>query len=151
MEKDKPYKNRYKTLPTMFQLKTDYALTLNAEDQHGNFDDRITRMIKYYRKRLSKLHFEYKLHTEISTPLDGRPPRVHLHGIMNFDNITQLKRWYNTDAELLSRSMHVDIDTIGNITEWSVYCSKNQIIMGDLTKNDSIIESVGFHHNMNAE
>jgi len=140
--KKQPYK-QFRLKDKMMDIKIPYSLTLNAEDQHCNFDDRIERMYKYYKKRLSKLHFEYQMYMEISTPLDGRSLRVHLHGIFYFDNYQQLKRWYSTDNELLTKSMHVDIDDVNDPMEWSVYCTKNDLIMSNITSHHRI-QSVGY-------
>lgn len=140
--KKQPFKN-FKSLDKMFELNKPYSITLNAEDQHTGYDDRIERMFKYYRKRLSKLHFEYHFSYEISTPLDGRTPRAHLHGVMYFSNYKQLLKWYEKDAEELARSMHVDIDTIQDMNEWSQYMNKNNEIMYHLI-GDYTIKSIGY-------
>lgn len=135
---------QYKSMDLMMDIKTPYSINLNAEDQHINYDDRIPRMYKYYKKRLSKIHAEYSFNMEISTPLDGRDPRIHLHGIIYFDNYQQLKKWYEKDSMEIARSMHIDIDTISQPEEWDKYMTKNAIIMSHLTDNKYKIQSVGY-------
>lgn len=134
---------QYKSLDRMMDVKVPYSLTLNAEDQHTNYDDRIARMYKYYKKRLSKLHFEYDLHMEISTPCDGREPRVHLHGVMYFGNYQQLRKWYEKDNNDLAKSMNIDIDTIHDGTEWCTYAQKNNVIMSKITDSYRL-KSIGY-------
>lgn len=149
MEKENKYsKNRFSSSKRMLEVGTKYSITINAEDQHTNFEDRLSRQYRYYKKRLSKLHFEYKLWLEISTPLDGRPPRIHLHGIIWFRNHKQILRWYEKDSAELSRSMNINIDTIPptdeGMIEWLNYCQKDSILMNILTDGKYIIESVGY-------
>lgn len=126
----------------MLQTHTVYSFTYNPNNDRQYYKviadkhlDRIATVHNYVRKLLSKLHFEYILQMEISTPMqsikDGKTmrPRIHFHGFIYFLDDYQLYQWYNRDFLELSDNGYVDIDTCDDISYYYSYAQKNDTIM----------------------
>lgn len=129
----------HNTQPDMLKLNTEYAITINPDDNLQCFDDsnRIHKVIVKTKRILYKLQCEYILYPEISHPMNTSRtsgPRVHFHGVIKFDNIYQLIRWYDTSYTALKKSTYFDMDTIEDRPAWIKYCTKNKKLMKKICK-----------------
>lgn len=135
-------KKEIKITPRMFRPKVIYTITINTEEQYEKHVDRVDRVIRYVRHKLDKLCLQYNVYAEVSNPLSPakhKYPRVHFHGIILFENYTQISKWYNEDFFKMSSMGYFEIDTLGDIKIWHTYCTKEQDIMTKLTKDSHII------------
>lgn len=137
------HKNAKKFVPKLEMVVPHvlYSFTINPNDRYQYFEDpsRITRAIIHLKKALDFCSFHYNLYCEMSQPNDSmRLPRLHAHGLIEFDSPLQVKRWYEVDFNKLSKTNYFNLDTIEDIKQWSKYCKKNNLIMEDITD--------GLHH-----
>lgn len=134
-------KEKIKITPRMFRPKVIYTITINPEEQHEKQNNRVDRVIRDTRRKLDKLCLQYNVYAECSSPLSPvkhKFPRIHFHGIILFENYSQISKWYNEDYFKLSELGYFEIDTLGCIQKWHQYCTKEQDIMKHLTKESHI-------------
>lgn len=135
-------KKEIKITPSMFRPKRLYTITINPEEQYEKFNDRVERVVRLVKRKMDKLCLQYNLYTELSNPLSPvkqRFPRVHFHGIILFENISQIKKWYNEDYFKMVDLGYFEIDTLGDINTWHTYCTKEQDIMKLIMNEPHII------------
>lgn len=133
-----------KITPSMFRPNTPYTITINPQEQYEKYNDRIDRVIKLVKRKLDIITFQYVLFVECSSPLSAtkcRFPRIHFHGVIHFENVNQIKRWYNEDYFKLDDLGYFEIDTLQDPEIWYKYITKEQDIMKAIAKK-SVISSL---------
>lgn len=134
-----------KHLPNMLCLNQAYSFTLNPNDNHQFYDNydkalhnRLGRVHTYVSRVLSRVSFQYKLYTEISTPFtnkkDGKSirPRIHMHGFIMFTTYEQILAWYNEDFMTVDNIGYFDMDTLSSDDFYDKYARKNSKLMHKL-------------------
>lgn len=134
-------KEKIKITPRMFRPKVIYTITINPEEQHEKQPDRVDRVVRDVRRKLDKLCLQYNVYAECSNPLSPvkhKFPRIHFHGIILFENMGQISKWYNQDYFKMSDIGYFEIDTLGCIKTWHQYCTKEQEVMKVIAKEPHI-------------
>lgn len=137
-------KEKIKITPSMFRPKRLYTITVNPEEQYEQHNDRVERVVRLVKRKMDKLSLQYNLYAELSNPLSPtkhRFPRVHFHGLIMFENMSQISKWYNEDYFKMVSLGYFEIDILNDINIWHTYCTKEQDIMSKLI-NSSHIQSL---------
>ncbi len=119
-----------------YTVETKYSCTLNPPDNYQMFGnvDRFAHFYKFVSKHLLQLGARYHFIIELSEPRGFKTahkftgPRLHLHGIVWFDDRTMLRRFLSTGYYSLTRWTATDFDTIKDMDTWKAYISKQHIV-----------------------
>lgn len=120
----KPFKSGFSLIqPEEIELDTQYTLTINIADLHGQFDIDHNRLYVYVQKYIRRKGIEFRLYPEYS-----KKGRLHLHGIITFKTGNAIMDFYASVMEQTYKSM-MEIDTIEDIQTWSEYITKQEKYM----------------------
>lgn len=113
--------------PEHMLLNVWYSITINPsttynELAHDDIEHYLTEVIKDQRDIMYKYSSTINmiLWLELSSTL-----KLHYHGLIKYSNFLSSIIFQRE----LSKSNHVNIDTISDIMEWQLYCSKNSQLM----------------------
>lgn len=119
-----------------------YAITINPDDskqynkrETKNLYDRMAKVKAYINETmlcLPQFSIEYELYLELSEPSDstfGRYPRIHVHGLIRFDNNKSINQWLLYEFYRIMEHNMICIKPIDNLLEWEKYCKKQQHII----------------------
>ena len=110
--------------PEEILIDTQYTLTVNIADLHGQFDIDHSRLYHYAQRYLKGVAgLEYRLYPEYS-----KRGRLHLHGIIEFKKEISIMCFYDNMMDMLSKSS-IEIDTISEMQKWSEYIVKQEKYM----------------------
>lgn len=132
------------TAQTQFYLiGTLYAVTLNPCDVHQYIlkPDRKTKIKTLYREILETCNCRYHFKMEFSEPFGMRlkdyyGPRLHMHGLIRFDNKEQLHDFLFKTFHLLCKYGTLDIDICNDPSVWMEYINKQKIIKDKISNCD---------------
>lgn len=126
-----------KSEPKGLQARTLYALTINPSDKLQYFGlpykDRLKKSHDSIVKLLSELcHYKisYWFNTEVSTPTTNSDnmhlvgSRIHLHGVIRFNDKDALFYFLLEFMTLLCKTSNWDIKPVTDPTAWYEYCKK---------------------------
>lgn len=113
--------------------KTAYTMTIVPDDKH-QYVRAVCRIQKVFRAVLDLLEhnlgsrYDYELYTEVSKPeqsQEGRPPRIHYHGIIHLTKYQEAEFWIEK-LQYLNQWCRVEVDTIKDSQKWLEYCTKDK-------------------------
>lgn len=125
---EKPNNPRYRDVsilkPEEIELKTQYTITINIADLHGQFDidhSKLYGFVQRYMRGIPGLDF--RMYLEYS-----KKGRLHLHGIVMFNKEVAVMQFYENLMEMLSKAS-IEVDTIKDMQTWSEYLVKQESYM----------------------
>lgn len=126
------------SLKIFYKLNTEYSISINPCDkfQYNGRQERLNLFRKFVSEHVvGNIDCDYTFIIEFSEPRSdlkqgSTGPRLHLHGIINFQTKSQLGQFLKIGLYKLLRHSYVDIDTINNKKEWMQYMTK-QPLLGD--------------------
>ncbi len=113
-----------------------YSVTLNPPDNHQYFGkkDRFHLFYNFVNEQMLMLGGRYVFFIELSEPngfhtaLSFKGPRLHLHGIVWFEDGASLRTFLNTGMYSLTRWTALDFDIIDDMSVWKKYIQKQKIV-----------------------
>lgn len=93
-----------------------YAFTVNTKEQYFSEPDRLKKVIRIIKTKLSSPNFSYKLYIELSPK-----GRIHGHGYIWIENPYE---FVLNDISKIESYMNIDIDDITDEEIWYDYCTK---------------------------
>ncbi len=119
-----------------YGIGTKYSVTLNPPDDHQYFNsgNRFSKFYDFVQKMLLTMGGRYVFFIELSEPRGFHPqgkfkgPRLHLHGIVYYEDKQQLRQFLCSGYYGLTRWTATDIDTISDMTVWKQYIQKQSIV-----------------------
>jgi len=137
----------------MLHVNRVYAITINPVDGHQYFvgrpkdgitsNGRLEKFKSYWTSHspLSKiaLYAKFWMNTELSEPVRGdsatQRPRLHLHGVIRFDDIEGIKQFLLYEAVDLSAICRYDIKPLEDWMTWRRYMYKQAFLGLPCMKN----------------
>ncbi len=123
--------------PNVFYKVGDlYSVTLNPPNQHQYFGKpkRFSLFYDFVNTQLLRIGGRYVFYIELSEPRGFKTarefmgPRLHLHGIVWFEDKASLRSFLSAGYYSLTRWTSTDFDTIDNIKVWKKYIQKQSVV-----------------------
>lgn len=131
--------------PEHLMLQQWYSITINPALSYNDlaYDNPEQYFVEAYNdmKRLM-IRFSSSVNLHLWVELSSTM-KLHFHGLVRYTHHQYQAILFNRE---LTKSNHVNIDTIGDIMEWHLYCSKNADLMTDI---DCIPRTLSTYHYLN--
>lgn len=128
-----------------YKIGVPYSVTVQPDDHHQYYESGVR--LKQFRDKMAEVMLAntccYNFVIELSEPHGSilrhhSGARLHMHGIILFENISELAHYLMYDQARWCKCGRLEVDTITDMDVWIGYMKKQNIIKHRKVRNMSI-------------